>query len=182
MSNTTNAPQVGDIQNGHVLTEAGAWVPMTPPKKKHTVRNVILVLLALSILGFGGCMTMLAMAGNEVAKSIDAEAKKPGGDTVPLTITPGKAFEVDGFNYAKGWKVKKDALGDAEISGLKVTNNRETKDSALVDIKFWKGTEVLADVMCTSDPIAVGTTVTLSCIGTDPLPKGYDKVTINDTF
>ena len=125
---------------------------------------------------------MVAGAGNEVAKSIDANANKPGGDANPLTITPGKAFEVDGFTYAKGWKVSNSALDTVEITGLKVTNNRPDQDSALVDIKFWKGTEVLTDVMCTSDPIAVGTTVTLSCVGTDPLPKGYDKVTINDTF
>lgn len=182
MSNTTTAPQVGDIKNGHVFTEAGTWAPVNPPKKKHTVRNVILILLALGIAAFAACTAMVAGGANEVAKSIETNANKPGGDTNPLTITVGKAFEVDGFNYAQGWKIQNSAIDTAEVTGLKVTNNRQTKDSALVEIKFWKGTEVLALVDCTTEPIGVGTTVTLSCLGTDPLPKGYDKVTINDTF
>ena len=181
MSNTTNAPKVGDIQNGHVLTEAGTWAPASPPKK-HTLRNVILVIVGLSILGIAACTAMLAGGANEVAKSIETNANKPGGDANPLTITPGNAFEVDGFNYAQGWRIQDSAIDTVEVTGLKVTNNRADQDSALVDIKFWKGTEVLTDLMCTSDPIAVGTTVTLSCLGTDPLPKGYDKITINDTF
>lgn len=176
------APKPGDVQNGHVFTEQGTWVPVKPPKKKHTVRNVILVILALCILGFAACTAMVVGGANEVSKSIDQNSKKAGGDANPLAITAGKAFEVDGLNYAAGWKVGTDALGDVEVTGLKVTNNRDTKDSALVEIKFWKGTEVLALVDCNTEPIGVGTTVTLSCIGTDPMPKGYDKITINDTF
>jgi hypothetical protein len=183
MSNSpTTAPKPGDVQNGHVLTEQGVWAPVKPPKKKHTVRNVILVIVALCILGFGGCMAMDVGGANEVSKSIDKNANKAGGDSNPLAVTAGKAFEVDGFKYAAGWKVGKDTLGDVEVTGLKVTNNRAAKDSALVEIKFWKGTEVLALADCTSEPIGVGTTVTLSCTGSDPMPKGYEKITINDTF
>ena len=80
-----------------------------------------------------------------------------------MAITEGKAFEVDGFNYAAGWSIGKDALGDLDVKGLKVTNNRDDTDSALVEIKVWKGTEVLALTDCTTEPIGVGTTVTLSC-------------------
>lgn len=183
MSNPpTTAPKPGDVQNGYVFTEQGTWAPAKPPKKKHTVRNVILVILALCILGFAGCMAMVVGGANEVSKSIEKNANKVGGDSNPMAITAGKAFEVDGFKYAAGWKVGKDALGDVTVTGLKVTNNRATKDSALVEIKFWKGTEVLALTDCTTEPIGPKTTVTLSCTGTDPMPKGYDKITINDTF
>ena len=96
-----NAPKVGDIQNGRVFTEAGTGLRPARPKK-HTLRNVILVIVGLSILGIAACTAMLAGGANEVAKSIETNANKPGGDANPLTITPGNAFEVDGFNYATG--------------------------------------------------------------------------------
>jgi hypothetical protein len=176
------APKPGDVQNGYIFTEQGTWAPAQPPKKKHTVRNVILVIIALTVLAFAGCMAMLVGGANEVSKSIDENANKLGGDSNPMPITVGKAFEVDGFNYAAGWKVGKDVAGSVEVTGLKVTNNRDSKDSALVDIKFWKGTEVLALANCTTEPIVPGTTVTLSCMSADPMPTGYDKITINDSF
>ena len=63
-----------------------------------------------------------------------------------------------------------------------MTNERDKKDSALVEIKLWKGSEVLALADCTTEPIAPNTTVTLSCLSGDKLPKKYSKITINDTF
>ncbi len=181
MSNTI-APQPGDTKKGHVFTEQGTWAPTEPPKKKHTVRNVILILMLLGGLGIGGCAALVGGAANEISKGIEADANKPGGTDNPMTITQGKPFEVDGFDYAAGWSLGTDALGDLDVKGLKVTNNRDTKDSALVEIKLWRGTEVVALSDCTTEPIGVGTTVTLSCLSADPLPKKFDKVTINDTF
>jgi len=153
-----------------------------PAKKKHTVRNVVLIIIAVLILFIGGCMALIGGAANEVSKSIDKHDNSVGGPKNPLTIQVGKAFEVRGFNYAAGWKVGRDIAGDVDIKGLKVTNNRDDKDGALVEIKFWKGTEVLASADCTTDQIDVGTTVKVSCLSSDKLPKKYDKVTINDSF
>lgn len=182
MSTPTTAPKPGDTKKGYVFTEQGTWAPTEPPKKKHTVRNVILAIFALSILGVGGCMAMVAGAANEVSKSIEADANKAGGTDNPMTIKQGQAFEVDGFKYAAGWKLGNDGLGDLDVKGLKVTNNRSDKDSALVEIKVWKGTEVVALADCSTDPIDVGTTVKVSCTSTDKLPNNFDKITINDTF
>jgi hypothetical protein len=89
---------------------------------------------------------------------------------------------VNGFSYKAGWKASPDAIGSVDVHNLRVTNHRKKKDSALVDIKFWKGTEVVAATSCTSDPIDVGTTVALSCLSGDDWAKGYDRITINDTF
>lgn len=44
------------------------WQPPAPPKKRHTVRNVFLVLGILAVLGIGGCMAVVASIGNEVDK------------------------------------------------------------------------------------------------------------------
>jgi hypothetical protein len=193
MTATTPNHKPGDVVNDHVLTEGGQWVPIgaaatapavsvAPVKKKHTVRNVLLGIVLLSFLFVGGCLALIAGGANEVSKSIAKDANKPGGTDNPLTITAGKAFEVDHFDYAAGWTIGKDALGDINVKGLKVTNNRDSKDSALVEIKLWKGTEVLGLVDCTTEPIGVGTTVSLSCSSADNLPKQWTKVTINDSF
>lgn len=157
----------------------------TPVKKKHTFRNVMLGLIAVSVLFIGGCLALVGGAVNEVGNSIeDAEAQdqEPGGPDNPLTIVEGKAFSVSGFDYGAGWKIGDDGLGSVDIKGLKVTNNRDDKDSALVEIKFMDGTEVLALTDCTTEPVAVGQTTTLSCISADDLPKAYDRITINDSF
>lgn len=166
--------------------QAPGYPPPPPPqKKKHTLRNILLIIIALSVLFIGGCAAIFGMAANEVSKSIDksiASDSEPGGPDNPLTIKPGQAFEVSGFKYAEGWKVKREFGGYVNITGLKVTNERDKKDSALVEIKFWKGSEVLALSDCTTEPIAPDTTVTISCSSGDKLPKAYEKVTINDTF
>ena len=121
-------------------------------------------------------------AANEVSKSIAKDANKPGGTNAPLTITEGNAFEVDGFNYDAGWKLGNDGLGGMDVKGLKVTNNRDSKDSALVEVKAWKGNEVIALADGSTEPIAVGTKVSLTCTSTDKLPKSFTKITINDSF
>ena len=59
-----------------------AWVPNpnTPkPKKKHTVRNVILIVIVVFIAGTAGCLALLGGAVDEIDDSIkkdDARAAK----------------------------------------------------------------------------------------------------------
>ena len=174
-------PQLGETKDGYVLTESG-WIPTKPPKKNRTFLKVFLALCAFGLISVIGLLALVDAGANGVAQSIDQNANKAGGDSNPMMITEGKAFEVDGFNYSKGWSLGKDVLGDLTIKGLKVTNNRDNNDSALVEVKVWKGTEVLALADCTTEPIGVGTTVTPSCVSTDALPKNFTEITINDTF
>lgn len=162
----------------------GYYSPQPPQKKKHTLRNVLLIVIAVCVLLMAGCAALVGMAANEVGKSIDKSIeadKQPGGPDNPLTIQEGEAFEVAGFKYAAGWSIKP-TFGLWEVKGLKVTNERDKTDSALVEIKLWKGSEVLSLADCTTEPIAPNTTVTLSCFSADKLPKNYGKITINDTF
>ena len=156
-----------------------------PAKKSHTVRNVILILIAVFVLFIGGCIALIGGAANEIDKAIDEEVSgdaEPGGPDNPLEITEGEAFSVSGFDYAAGWAIGDDGLGSPSIDGLKVTNNREDPDAALVEIKFLTGTEVLALVDCTTEEISVGQTTTLDCFSVDEIPADYDTLTISDTF
>lgn len=152
-----------------------------PPKKSHTLRNVLLAVALGMVLLVGGCFAVVGMAANEVGQAMEENSNKPGGDSNPLEITAGEAFEVDGFNYADGWKVT-NTFGAANVKGLKVTNNRDDSDSAIVEIKAWRGQEVLMVIDCTTEPIQPGTTTSLSCVSGDKLPANYDRLTINDTF
>lgn len=156
--------------------------PYPPPKKKHTVRNVFLGVLLAGVVLFGGCAVIAGIALNDAADEIEANDQRPGGADNPLTIQEGKPFEVDGFNYQAGWELRRDALGSVTVKGLKVTNNRDERDSALVEVKLWDGKEVLALADCTTEPIQPETTVRLTCTSTDRLPRQYDRITINDTF
>ncbi|MCD9198315.1 DUF2510 domain-containing protein [Aeromicrobium wangtongii] len=166
-------------------TQQAAAVQVAPAKKSHTFRNVMLGIIAAGVLVIAGCTALLGSAANEVGESIEKEEAKdqqPGGPDNPLTIVEGKKFSVLGFDYSGGWRITDDGLGSPDIKGLKVTNNRGKKDSALVEIKFMKGSEVLAVANCTTEPVAVGETTTLSCFSADELPKAYDRITINDSF
>lgn len=154
-------------------------------QSSHTTKIVLIVIGVLILLFGGGCLAVAALVGgavNEAVEEIEREDSEPGGPDNPLEITEGEAFEVSGFEYDPGWAVVGDFVGDADVEGLKITNNREDADSAFVEIKLWSGNEVLATVDCITDEIAVGTKVTVECTSFDDLPGGYDRITINDTF
>ncbi|WP_414706451.1 DUF2510 domain-containing protein [Rhodococcus pyridinivorans] len=57
-----------------------------PPKKSHTVRNILLALVAVGVLAIGGCIAFLAVAANEVNDAIEtaeAQDSAPGAPTTP---------------------------------------------------------------------------------------------------
>lgn len=192
--------------------QPGQWQPAHPPAPpvkpqswfaRHKILTGILALVVLGglagALGGGGDTPSDAAPEPTTASSPAAQAKatepaaKPapkapkvdpddvGNEANPVTVVEGKAFDVRKFSYAAGWKITSNDFG-MELKNLKVTNNRDKRDSALVTFKFMKGNEVLASMDCSSDPILQGQTVTLNCFGTEPKPKGYDRITINDMF
>ncbi|KGN30510.1 hypothetical protein N802_06755 [Knoellia sinensis KCTC 19936] len=191
--------------------QPGQWQPVNPPAPpvkqqnwfmRHKILTGILGLFLFGImasaLGGGGDTPSAASSEPTTATSSappaaaapaapaapaepEVDPDDVGNEANPVTIVEGKAFDVRKFSYAAGWKVSSNSFG-MEITNLKVTNNRGERDGAFVQIKYMKGTEVLATIDCNSDQILPGQTVTLSCFSTDKKPKGFDKVTINDTF
>lgn len=180
-------PQAGQVSpDGQAIWNGSAWAPnpnLPKPKKKHTVRNIILAFLVLSILFVGGCMALIGGAANEVSKSIDEHENQKGGSNNPITLEVGQAFTIGDRSYAKGWKVKNDILDSAEIVGLSVTNNAAEDDYPSVDFRFWNGTTMLAEVSCgLLEEVPAGTTQKLECSGDEPLPAKYDKLTVQNSM
>jgi len=96
-------------------------------------------------------------------------------------VVPGKAFRLDAFSYAAGWRVGKDSDGALGIAGLKVQNRGDAKDIVVVKFKFYKGGRLLGSSSCIhAQDIDVGQTVTLTCISVDGFGPSHDKVTINN--
>ena len=173
----------GNSWTEHV--QGGPPPPGPPARKSHAVRNILLAILVVFVLFAGGCLALLSFTANEVneaIESVEVDDALPGGADNPLTIAEGQAFDVAGFQYASGWTVAESPLGDVTVEGLKVTNARESSDSAIVQIKFMQGNEVVALVDCTTEPIPTGQTTTLGCMSGDDVPANYDRITINDTF
>ncbi len=107
----------------------------------YTTKIVLIVIGVLILLVGGGCLAVATLVGgavNEAVETIEREDDQPGGPDNPLEITEGEAFEVSGFDYDPGWSVVGDFVDDADIEGLKLTNNRDTprqrlrRDQALV--------------------------------------------------
>lgn len=156
-----------------------------PVKKSHTARNILIVFAVLFVVFVGGCIAVVAVVGNKVNNAVNDDTL--GGPNNPLTIAEGKAFSVNGFDYAAGWKITNEPVsGTWQIDNLKVTNHRGKSDRLLTEIKLLNAGEVLATTTCTAgngiDKIAKDTTVSVDCVSGDTLPQTYDQITIQDAF
>ena len=156
-----------------------------PVQKSHTARNILIVFGVLFLVFVGGCIAVVAVVGNKVNNAVNDDSL--GGPNNPLTITEGKAFSVNGFDYADGWTITNEPVsGTWHIDGLKVTNHRGKPDRLLIEIKLLNAGEVMATSTCVAgqgiDKIAKDTTVTVECPSGDALPATYDKITIQDAF
>ena len=184
--NQQDVASAGQVSpDGQHVWNGSAWVPnpnLPKPKKKHTVRNVILVILGLGILFIGGCMALIGGAANEVSKSIDEHENQKGGSNNPITLKVGEAFTIGDTSYAKGWTLKNDVLGSAEVKGLKVTNNGKDTDYPSVEFRFWNEKNMLAEVSCgLLEEVPAGTTQLLECSGDERLPTKYEKLTVQNS-
>lgn len=82
MSEPTTPPPGQISPDGQQLWNGTAWIPnpnLPKPKKKHTVRNIILIVLVLFFGGIASCLALIGGTANEIDKSIkkdDANAAK----------------------------------------------------------------------------------------------------------
>src|SRR5689334_5319305 len=113
-SSRTNAPAGQVSPDGQYVWDGANWVPNVnapKPKKKHTVRNVIIAIIVVVLLLMAGCMALIAGAANEVDKAINKHENQKGGSSNPITVKEGQAFTIGKIDYLGGWSLKQDILG-----------------------------------------------------------------------
>jgi hypothetical protein len=157
----------------------------TATRKRSPALVALAVIGGLIVLFCGGCLAFTdVIITNEDGGSADSGQGlvDPGTADDLVEITPGVAFEVDGMAYAAGWSIQRDDVGDLVLKKLRVTNNRDEPDQLNVEIRLWRGFDLLAQSDCSTDVIPVGATVTPECFSADKVPQAYDYVTINDDF
>ena len=156
-----------------------------PAEKSHTARNILIVFAVLFLLFVGGCIAVVAVVGDKVNDAVNDDTL--GGPNNPLTITEGRAFEVNGFEYADGWSITSQPVsGTWQIDNLKMTNHRGKADRLDVEISLLSSSEVVATAFCTAgdgiNKVPEDVTVTVTCTSSDPLPTAYDQITIKDVI
>lgn len=148
------------------------------PKKKHTVRNVFLILVGLSIAAFAGCTALIGGALEEADDAVSAEEE----NDKPSRVVEGKAFEHDIWAVKPGWRVVNGPLGDATIKGLRVEHIGDEQDTAMLTFQAERGKKVLANIECTGNEVQPGQVVRMSCLGTGGAVKGNYKLTVKDMW
>ena len=178
-------PAYGQPAYGQPVYGAPQPYAVLPVKESHTARNILVVFAVIFVLFVGGCFAVVAVVGHKVNQAVNDNTV--GGPNHPLTITEGKAFEVNGFEYADGWTITTDPVGDTwTVDNLEVTNHRGKADRLDVEIKLLNANQVMSTAFCivgdALDKIPEDTTATVVCTSSDPLPEAYDKVTIQDVI
>jgi len=110
------------------------------------------VLTLLLILIVGGCLALVGATVNSTDKAITRHRTKAGGTNSPISVVPGRAFEIDKIKYRPGWKIGKDALGLVQVTRLRVTNTDSQEHSIFIEIKLMKASEIIAVSDCSLSP------------------------------
>lgn len=139
-------------------------------------------IVAAFILLAGGCAVLLGGVASEVNESIELEESLDK----PKPVKEGAAFTHDGYQIAKGWKVVNEEFGGVTINGLKVTNTKApggAGDNPMLTFRFYKGSEVLAEVECTSNAVQQGESSAMDCFSlNEEFPKGYQEIRVADMW
>ncbi|TYL49731.1 hypothetical protein FXB39_12215 [Nocardioides sp. BGMRC 2183] len=149
-------------------------MPPSPYQKPKTSGGKIAAIVIVSVLA--GVLLLCggpALAFFIFAKSVEDavgefDSDRRGGPDNPIAIEEGEAFTIDGIEYEEGWQVKPpvDEYTEAEIIGLRGTNEREDEDAKAVslDFTFLRDNEEVGEISCTSDgQISYNRAETLDC-------------------
>ena len=129
----------------------------------------------LFLVFVGGCIAVVAVVGNKVNDVVNDDTL--GGPNNPLTITEGKAFTVNGFEYADGWSIVGEPVSQTwHVDNLKVTNNRGKPDRLDVKIELSsverdRRHDRSARRATASTRSPKDTTVTVDCVSSTRCPR-----------
>lgn len=100
----------------------------------------------------------------------------------PCEIKVGSAFKLGSHTVLAGWKIKDNGYGTGMTIIGKAKNTDDKTSTMFVHIKFLKGDEVLANVMCNTGDLEPGQSEAMNCIPDGTYTKKFDKVTAESTF
>ncbi|MFI5712003.1 hypothetical protein [Kribbella sp. NPDC051620] len=100
--------------------------------------------------------------------------------SAPCTVTVGAAFALGKHQVLAGWTIHDSGFG-MTING-KAKNISDDASTMFVTIKFLRGDEVMANVMCNTGELAAGQIEAMNCLPDGTYTKKFDKVTAEAAF
>lgn len=173
---------------GQYPPQGGQPYGFRPQQKKSKAWLYILIgVIVGGLLLCGGCFAIVGLGANEAAKEIDKSIKEEAKNDKPKTVEEGKAFKHDGYAVAGGWKVEEAEYGGTTITNMKVTaeeadGESESGRTAWFTFRFYKGSDVLLEVSCTSNEMQVGETSPMDCSGLGDTIAEWDTIKVSDAF
>lgn len=178
-------PPAGYPPQGYGQSPAG--YPVQPQQKSHVLRNVLIILAAVLVLGCGGCFAIVGLGlhqANKVITKAEQNATRPGGPQNPITVQQGRPFTLNSMDFHQGWRVVGSGPAGSTIENLKVTHHRRGDQHVmeLVTFTFYRHGRELASATCAAGPLNYGQTASLDCTPTGQVLKHYDRITVHDTL
>lgn len=161
------------------------------PKKSGTGKTIAIIVgvIVLVVLLFcGGIIGLIVWAANNVEDQVsEFDSDRRGGPDNPITVTEGESFEIDGIEYADGWRIvpAADEYGQDAIVGLVGENDRsdESAETVSLQITFVDGDTEVGSLGCRSKgPISYGNTEELDCSSYDAIPESYDGIEVSASY
>jgi hypothetical protein len=101
--------------------------------------------------------------------------------SAPCTVTVGAAFALGNHQVLAGWTIRDSGFG-MTMAG-KAKNISDDADSTMfITVKFLRGDEVMANIMCTTSALAAGQIEAMNCLPDGTYTKKFDKVTAEAAF
>lgn len=164
----------------------GAPVPPSGGGSGKAIAIIVGAIVLVVLLFCGGIIAAIVVIANNVEDTIDDwDPDRVGGSDNPITVDVGESFEIDGVEYADGWRVQPpaDEYDGTTIVGLEGTNDRDDESSeyASLTFTFVDGNDLeLGQVSCNSSgSISYGNSEQLTCYGYDKLVQAYDHVEVS---
>jgi hypothetical protein len=103
-------------------------------------------------------------------------------DSAPCAVAVGGAFKLGEHMVLAGWKIKDNGYGTGMTIVGKAKNTGDKTSTMFIHVKFLKGDEVMANIMCNTGDLAPGQSEAMHCIPDGTYTRKSDKVTAEATF
>jgi hypothetical protein len=98
----------------------------------------------------------------------------------PCVVLVGRAFQLGEHTVLAGWKIQDSGFGMTIVG--KARNTGDKSSTMFINVKFLRGDEVMANVMCNTSELAPGQSEAMNCIADGTYTKKFDKVTAEAAF